>query len=337
LYVSDLRGGHGTGILQGATYSNYKRYLMHKSVSDASYFIWYHTKSNQGNKDLMDGVSNNFFIGHVRYATKGEVNDQNAHPFEFSKIIGVHNGTLKDKKYESKEKTDSEMFFKDINERGILPVLQELDKESAYAIIVYDKKNGHISLARNDKRPMWVCVHNKRRVMYLASEFQFLEMCASRRDFDISDTMYIEPGVIHTFNPLNVKAKDIPDWKLTTVKKPEEKEVNLLRVEEKELLKLPPPTKENLTELMFQDNSERKILEFPTEALRQKSKDERAFGRYRIIGSKFTKKCISCQKKMDLYQQYIGTEVTTGVYSCKECDDLSEELAKELAKGVQVH
>ncbi|MSE24831.1 hypothetical protein GKC32_10305, partial [Lactobacillus curvatus] len=34
-------------------------------------------------------------MGHNRWATKGKINERNAHPFEHDHIIGAHNGTLR--------------------------------------------------------------------------------------------------------------------------------------------------------------------------------------------------------------------------------------------------
>jgi len=59
---------------------------------------------------------------HVRYATMGAKNDDNAHPYEVGRIIGSHNGQIRnswslDKKHKRDVKVDSQHIFLHLAER----------------------------------------------------------------------------------------------------------------------------------------------------------------------------------------------------------------------------
>jgi glucosamine 6-phosphate synthetase-like amidotransferase/phosphosugar isomerase protein len=66
------------------------------------------------------------FLGHNRAATKGAVNEMNAHPFQVGHITGVHNGTLEAKDFTMLEEmlgekfnVDSEALFAAIAKFGV--------------------------------------------------------------------------------------------------------------------------------------------------------------------------------------------------------------------------
>lgn len=95
-------------------------------------------------------------IGHTRAATKGSVTAQNAHPFEFPNVIGVHNGTIKYKfKGSDDYETDSEALYKLINDVGIEEALNEVAySDPAYALVFIDKAKGTLNFIKNSKRPL---------------------------------------------------------------------------------------------------------------------------------------------------------------------------------------
>lgn len=80
LLLAEDRGGHATGFYDGKT--------ILRSNSDARRFL-------SDDKDVIpipEEVTQ--FIGHTRYATKGTKTLANTHPFSFSNLVGVHNGTI---------------------------------------------------------------------------------------------------------------------------------------------------------------------------------------------------------------------------------------------------
>lgn len=205
-YVSGLRGMDSTGIFQGRskTYSkDSDTLLIEKCAFDPAFFMRFHKYHNGGNKSVLDGVSNNFFCVHTRAATIGHVTNENAHPFEFSRLVGCHNGTLSDMKYRHKNKTDSEMFINDMNARGVKAVLEDLNPSSAYAIVLYDKDSGELVFARNSQRSLWVGFNKRRPVMYYASEEWMIRDILKRNKEELLDNevRFFEPDCIHTVHP----------------------------------------------------------------------------------------------------------------------------------------
>lgn len=212
-YVSGLRGQHSTGVAQGyASVSKHypTEFLIQKDVMSPANFMRYHRHHEQGNKKIMREVFNNFFMVHTRAATRGSINIENAHPFEFDNIIGMHNGTLVDEKYQHGEKTDSELLLKDINERGIIPVLKELDPHSAYALVIFDKNTGRMSFIRNALRPLSLCFNDNRGVMYWASEEWMLRDILARNGERVLGNKYpyFKPHHVYSVHPHEIKYKE---------------------------------------------------------------------------------------------------------------------------------
>lgn len=180
--ISQLRGMEGAGVWQ--TKSN---------GSKKTFESWYKTSSSfqemldeimwdKDYKELMNDVRCDVIMGHVRQPTRGKKVTANAHPFVFINegIVGAHNGTLRDVKYMHEEKTDSELMFSEMCDRGIVPVLRDLEKDSAYAITLYDYNQKALFFARNDRRTLSFAVLKDRNVVYWASEAIMLRMVLAR-------------------------------------------------------------------------------------------------------------------------------------------------------------
>lgn len=188
--VSQLRGFDGAGVYQGDWYITVddEYYINNERIIKTE-----HTMSNllldssykdSENKDLMDLTTNNFYVGHVRAATIGDINIDNTHPFETKKYVGCHNGTLIEKKYDHDKKTDSELFLNDMDKNGIAKVLEDLDWHSAYAISLFEKKEGYLTFARNYHRGLFFAVCKDEDVLYWASEKSFLQFALIRKKID---------------------------------------------------------------------------------------------------------------------------------------------------------
>lgn len=132
-------------------------------------------------------------VGHNRAATRGKVNAANAHPFEVDHIIGVHNGTLRNK-YQLPDHTqfevDSENLFHAIAKDGLEATLPKVD--GAYTLVWLDTKKGTFNIIRNEERPLWCAVQEDAKAMWFASEPMMMRAAFARRGVKISDAGFQE-------------------------------------------------------------------------------------------------------------------------------------------------
>lgn len=208
--VSQLRGADGAGLFQ--TRSQQKSIYRMGSPealvkTEGSWMelmedINYENADTRGPKILYNYMAD-LFMCHVRQPTKGLINEANAHPYIFDNLVGAHNGTFKDLKYQDLEKklTDSYLFYKDVSENGLVPVIKGLDPKSAWAITMYDRNSGNFYIGRNDKRPLWISVLKNREVVYWASERIFLDMTISRNTDEPYETYRIENNHLYCMQP----------------------------------------------------------------------------------------------------------------------------------------
>lgn len=205
--ISALRGTDAAGIMQGRTTPyhrvNKTTVLVEKMANDINYFQYYNKWHPQGNKEAFKGLGNNFFAVHCRSATKGSYSKANAHPFDVGRIVGMHNGTLHDRRYEDKERTDSELLLKDMSERGEKQVLEGLISGwDAFALVWIDRETGYLSFANNGERDLFYCYSDRRSVIYWASETWMLRAILARnKEIIHQQTVYkFLPDLIYTID-----------------------------------------------------------------------------------------------------------------------------------------
>ncbi len=333
-YVSGLRGGHGTGVLQGKATKKDFKLRIRKLAEDISYFLWFHSSQKGGDDKILDDIFDNLFVGHVRYATKGEITEKNSHPFDTGRFVGAHNGTLRDKRYEDEKKTDSEMMFTDMETRGVSRVLKDLDDSSAYAVTMFDKRTKELIIARNYKRPLCYAWNLERRVLYWASEKLMLEFAALRNGVKLSTIYKFTEEMIYSFRPEEIEANKTPKWRTENIKKPVVPVVT--HTVHSEHSPWSYANRSNRTDLLEPLPGEKSnVLRLPGPVERNYSITSviKPAELTRVKTNKLQVDCIHCMRVMDLFDQYKGTEVDVGIYSCEECDLLVTEMAKRNEQG----
>ena len=121
--------------------------------------------------------SGKVIVGHNRYATRGSVTDENAHPFHHGKITLVHNGTISHGlKYDDGIEVDSEQLCIDIDRVGIKAALENV--YGAWALVWHDYKENTLNILRNRERPLYYL--QGQNSFIFGSELKMLEWIADR-------------------------------------------------------------------------------------------------------------------------------------------------------------
>lgn len=215
--VSMLRGTDGAGVYQIRTRSQ-KFYNQ-----EDGYKTWGNWVDlcddidRKKNNKLLSSVGVDVVMCHVRAATRGALRDDNSHPFMFEHIVGAHNGTLKDKRYEHPTKTDSELMFRDINNGNMEDVLESLDRDSAFAVSVFDRRTQTLRFSRNELRTLAFAFLADRGVMYWASEKDMLKYILHRAGEEAT-YFNLRPNKIVSIDPNQLTKKNIEDGPLKIMK-----------------------------------------------------------------------------------------------------------------------
>lgn len=173
LFVDQLRGPDSTGVFLVNNIGNVE---IAKSAQNASDFL-----NEQAWKMMrMDAIRNGWaMVGHNRKATRGEINDKNAHPFWVDeKLVLVHNGSYYgDHKHHKDTEVDSEAIAHALAEgEDIETTLQSIN--AAYALIWYEVEKKKLHVIRNSQRPLyWMETAD---AYYFCSETDFLNFAAAR-------------------------------------------------------------------------------------------------------------------------------------------------------------
>lgn len=235
--VSQLRGTDGSGVYQVKSNAYGKAHnfeCLYKTVNPFNDLLDEIYMGKQ-NTNVLNNVQVDVVMGHVRAATRGSLSSRNAHPFRCKHLIGMHNGTLKDEKYKHEDKTDSELMFTDMSRNGIEETLVGLNKDSAYAVVIYDESERCLFLAKNEKRTLSFALLKDRNVLYWASERLMLSLVLKRRGLEAT-YFQIKDNMVYRLRPQTInKGKGIDDifTIVADLNEPEEKK------EVKDILSLP--------------------------------------------------------------------------------------------------
>lgn len=138
-------------------------------------------------------------IGHNRFATQGIVSKRNAHPFDFDDLVGVHNGTLKNKYnlIDSKDfDVDSENLYHHINQKGLRDAMNIV--KGAWALVWWDKLEESINFLRNEERPLYLTRSVSGETLFWASELWMLQAACSREDIKIEQPVILQKDMHHS-------------------------------------------------------------------------------------------------------------------------------------------
>lgn len=139
-------------------------------------------------RQALNGTTSVAFLGHNRQATRGLVNNVNAHPFQYNHIVGAHNGTLSSSCVKNLERdlgetfsVDSMAIFAHIAQCGIEETISKL--QGAYAITYFNLEEGTFNAIRNSQRPLWYAYNKDRNLLWYASEAQMLRTAVNMEDY----------------------------------------------------------------------------------------------------------------------------------------------------------
>jgi predicted glutamine amidotransferase len=188
LFLNALRGRDSTGL---SCVSRDKFVTTRKMTVPSYEFIEYPVV------DKAMKYGDQVWMGHSRYKTTGEVNRQNAHPFEVLDdeglilLVGAHNGTLNNKwaveqmaggdKYD----TDSEALFNAlVEQKDFKTAINGL--EGAWSLSFYDPTTNSVHFCRNKERPLCFAWSKDRKVLLWASEAWFIINAARRNNMELA-------------------------------------------------------------------------------------------------------------------------------------------------------
>lgn len=207
MFLDQLRGEDSTGVF---TVTNKGEVFGAKEASDATKFLKSKDYGTILKRAFAEGAA---LIGHNRKATRGEVNDANAHPFVVdNNIVLVHNGTMYgDHKKLADTEVDSHAIAHVIHESNG-DVQAAMDKiDAAYALIWFDFSSGKLNIIRNTMRPLWFMeLHN---AFVFSSEKAMLDFVITRHNLNPKTApTELRPNVLQTFT---LSGKSWPIWNIT--------------------------------------------------------------------------------------------------------------------------
>lgn len=181
LCLDTLRGDHSTGVLK--VNSQGEPEVFKKAIEGFDF-----VKLKKYDK-FMTGGTQKLLLGHNRFATKGAINNTNAHPFTSGATSLVHNGSLSTWKHSLHNAdltdVDSEAICFNVQHEGIRETLKKLN--GAFALGVYNEESKLFHIVRNDDRPMFIARVEGKDALIFASEAGFIYSAAERNGVHLAE------------------------------------------------------------------------------------------------------------------------------------------------------
>lgn len=185
LIVDSLRGEHSTGVL--AVYKGNNAPAIAKQVGNPFELF------NDKRFDKVMLSPKKVLIGHNRYATMGQVNRFNAHPFQFNHIYGAHNGTLRtwyDLEGYKDFQVDSQALFNHISIHGVEDAVGTIT--GAWALVWWDENAQELNFLRNDQRTFYITMNVEGTLLFWASEKEMLQLLMARNQVKHGDIVPLD-------------------------------------------------------------------------------------------------------------------------------------------------
>lgn len=166
LDVCQVRGRDSTGVIHVGTEDQEYSFLKQVGTPVNLY-------DTNAYEDLVERTPSVALIGHCRAKTVGEASRRNAHPFDFPsrKLIGVHNGTLRNQHTLPTYKhgrTDSEAMYEHLADVGPQDTFSKL--KGAWACVWWDGEEKTLNFIRNSERTLYITFTKDCRTLLWASE-----------------------------------------------------------------------------------------------------------------------------------------------------------------------